>query len=139
MQLSNLLSSKDHYVLIKHAVSDAAAVAIRGNLCALRDLLLQTPMQPSHLSSPVREGRVVCRRCEGIKRAGPTQAYARRYHIKEREREMSPTRACSSPGPTPTPAYPPTVHGSHTMMTTASAAAASRCVGRDNVLTKAVG
>ena len=130
-KLIHLLSSKDYYLLTKHAVSDAAAVAIRGNLCALRDLLLQTPMQPSHLPLPL-SGRVVYQVCvgggEGIKRAGPTRAYAaRRYHIKEREREMSPTRPCPSPrahtDPTPPPLSTYSRRITHTMMATASAAA----------------
>ena len=62
---------------------------------------------------------------QGIKRLA--QAYAR-YHIKERERgEPLLPRAHA----------PIRLHGSHTMM--ATCISTSRCVGRDNVLTKAVG
>lgn len=97
----------------------AAAVAIRGNLRALRDLLLQTPMQPSHLSLSLSlclwRGAVMQCVCvggeRGIKR-GWRKAYARRYHIKERERETSELRA-----PTPTRAHAdPSIHPPTTTM-----------------------
>lgn len=95
----------------------AAAVAIRGNLRALRDLLLQTPMQPSHLSLSLplaRRGHAVCeRRRRERNKARWRKAYARRYHIKERERETSELRA---PHP-PTRAHAdPSIHPPTTTM-----------------------
>ena len=97
-----------------------------GIWCALRDLLLQTPMQSSHpllSSSPgVRRRR---RPGPGNKAAGPS--LCKISHQRKRKRLAPAPRAHAAIR----------LHGSHTMM--ATCISSSRCVGRDNVLTKAVG